>query len=456
MFRIQRPMVFVAAAILLMMMFSACSSPAEPSLSEPAPELGRDLLGVGNPIETDGSDGDAPEALASTERDGTDATDQDSQAAGGNDPDQVANPTAGDSNDTGSTVTVTASPKSELDVLIDELIAFVERERGHEFVSRPVVTQLDGDAFRDEFNSVIERDAERYRDDFVNFTDIYRAMGVIEGDKDLAQIWSEFGDAGVLGYYDLNAKNIVLRGGEITPFTETVLVHELTHALDDQIFDTNRPEYDDRDDEIGWTLSAILEGNARVIEERYRSTLTPGEMGEEIEARRNLPRGVSLSSFTESFRELQFGRYRYGENFVGLLWEDGVSAVDAVLVDPPTTSEVIIDPTKFATSGTEDDPAAAPAAGGTVFESGVWGQMAWSALFSDVDPAIAESSSDGWGGDWYVAWREGDQTCVRAHIQADDADALDEYAEVLERWVTLGDREIFYPTAELIRVTACG
>ena len=77
-------------------------------------------------------------------------------------------------------------------------------------------------------------------------------------------------------------------------------------------------------------------------------------------------------------------------------------------------------------------------------------------LFSDVDPAIAESSADGWGGDWYVAWRQGDQTCVRSHIQADDADALDGYAELLERWVTLGDREIFYPTADLIRVTACG
>lgn len=454
MFRIQRPTVFVAAAVFLAIVISACSSATDPSLSESTREPARDFRGADTPRTTGNSDGDAPEALASTEADGSTVTGEETQPTGGPEADQVADPTASGSIDTGSNDA--SSTKSELDVLVDELIDFVERERGHEFVSRPAITQLDGDAFRDEFNSVIERDAERYRDDFLNFTDIYRAMGVIEGDKDLAQIWSEFGDAGVLGYYDLNAKNIVLRGGAITPLTETVLVHELTHALDDQIFDTDRPEYDERDDEIGWTLSAILEGNARIIEERYRSTLSPDEKSAEVAARQTLPRGVSLSSFTESFRELQFGRYRYGENFVGLLWADGGAAVDAVLVDPPTTSEVIIDPSKFSPDGTEDDPAAAPAAGGTVFESGVWGQMAWSALFSDVDPAIAESSSDGWGGDWYVAWREGDQTCVRAHIQADDADALDEYAELLERWVTLGDREIFYPTADLIRVTACG
>jgi len=452
--RIQRPTVSVAAAVVLTIVFSACSSTGEPSLSEPPPELARDLRGVDDPATVDASGDDAPDSLASTEAGGSDANDEDTEPTDEVVVDQVADPAVSDSDDT--VPTDTGSPKSELDVLVDELIEFVERERGHEFVSRPAITQLDGDDFRDEFNSVIARDAERYRDDFINFTDIYRAMGVIEGDKDLEQIWSEFGDAGVLGYYDLDVKNIVLRGGEITPLTETVLVHELTHALDDQIFDTDRPEYDERDDEIGWTLSAILEGNARVIEERYRSTLSADEKAAEIAARQTLPRGVSLSSFTESFRELQFGRYRYGETFMALLWADGVSAVDAVLIDPPTTSEVIIDPSGFSAEMIEDGPAAAPAAGGTVFESGVWGQMAWSALFSDVDQAIAESSSDGWGGDWYVAWRQGDQTCVRAHIQADDADSLDEYAELLERWATLGDRDVFYPTADLIRVTSCG
>ena len=38
----------------------------------------------------------------------------------------------------------------------------------------------------------------------------------------------------------------------------------------------------------------------------------------------------------------------------------------------------------------------------------------------------------------------------------DAADRGREMADALERWASSGDREVFYPTADLIRVTACG
>lgn len=347
-------------------------------------------------------------------------------------------------------------PQTDLDLLEAELMGFVERERGHTFTTRPELRLLSGTEFTAAFADVVRRDAERYSEDFANFTDIYRAMGIIDGSKNLAEIWFEFGDAGVLGFYDTDVKNIVLRGGEITPLTETVLVHELTHALDDQVFGIDRPEYDDRDDEISWSLSAIVEGNALVIEDRYRATLSETERTAEITARQNLPRGVSLSSFTMSFRELQFSRYRHGREFVDRLWLDGVEAVDEALTSPPPTSEMVVDASQYSPGAAGDGPALVPVAGGSVFESGVWGEIAWAAIFADVDSGRAEAAADGWGGDWYVAWRSGDRTCVRAHIEADTAADLDDYAAMLEDWVTLGDREVFYPNADLIRVTSCG
>ena len=72
----------------------------------------------------------------------------------------------------------------------------------------------------------------------------------------------------------------------------------------------------------------------------------------------------------------------------------------------------------------------------------------------DSDEAV--EISQGWGADSYVAWRAGEGACVRIHVSADSAAALDGYAEALEQWATLGDREIFFPTADLIRLTSCG
>ncbi len=350
-----------------------------------------------------------------------------------------------------------AGESTELSRVLDELIAFVEIERGHEFVTRPQVTMLDGAAFTNEWNATIARSAEEDAADYENFTDIYRAMGILEGSDSLEDIWMRFGDAGALGYYDPDRRDIVLRSGEITVFTKTVLVHELVHALEDQIFGIDRDEYDERDDEINWTFSALLEGSARVIESRYRSTLSDAERDEEVAVRQAVPRTVSLSEFTDSFLELQFGRYRYGERFAEALWSGGVSEVDKALAEPPVTSEAVIDPDVFLLGAATDGAIDAPAADGTVFESGLWGEAAWAALFADVF-GVEEGGrlADGWGGDQYVAWRTDSETCVRIHVEADNPDALDNYAFALEEWSRRAPgREVFYPTAELIRLTAC-
>ena len=179
-------------------------------------------------------------------------------------------------------------------------------------------------------------------------------------------------------------------------------------------------------------------------------------MDEERDAIRSLPRGVPFSSFTSSFLELQFSPYDLGEPWVNELWANGGrQAVDAAFEDPPVASEQVI--TASIPTGEADQSPAPPAADRAPFDEGVFGQIAWNAVLLDaVDPVTAAAAADGWGGDWYVAWREGERACVRAHVAADSPGDLDEMADALERWASSGDREVFYPTADLIRVTACG
>jgi hypothetical protein len=432
---------------------SACSSSSDPvdatpdahSVDEPAAQGSEQSNAIGSPSTTIASlDADALAFEASK------------------DPaiDSIPESSDLDSDEPPTARTPTNEPAvqtTELSRLVDELIHFVEQERGHRFSSRPEVIQLEGDAFTTAWNQLIRDDADRYAADYAEFTDIYRAMGVIDGSLTLEEIWQRFGDAGVIGYYEPGRQGIVLRAGAITPLTETILVHELVHALDDQIFGIEREEYDDRDDEIGWTFSALVEGSAGVIEERYRNTLTRAERDEERAAQRALPRTVSLSEFNASFLELQFGRYRYGDAFAAALWDRGQSEIDETFENPPETSEHVIDPEAHFSAELPDGAIESPPADGQVFRSGVWGEAAWAAVLADVfGPSQGQTLADGWGGDRYVAWQSGATTCVRAHIEADTADALDNYATALEEWSRDAQgRDVFYPTADVVRVTAC-
>ncbi len=450
----------ITMLLLVAALLSACSSPTAPidtsasgtlALREPA-DNGQDVTSADENVVLESEENDGvlafkpePESTAYPEPESAVDVDRslnDAQSDIETDPEGEGEP---------------AEEVTELSILIDELIGFVERERGHEFTSTPSVLLLEGEQFTAAFNELIRDDVAKYEVEYVDFTDIYRAMGIIDGSANLEEIWMRFGDAGVIGYYDSESGGIVLRSGEITTFTKTVLVHELVHALDDQIFGFDRDEYEDRDDEISWTFSALKEGSAGVIEERYRETLTSAERDEEMAAQRSLPRGVSLSEFNDSFLELQFGRYRYGDEFAAALWNEGQSTLDDAFVTPPSTSEVVIDPAAYLDGEGAEPAVVAPPADGTVFRSGVWGEAAWVAVLTDVfDPGIALDLADGWGGDRFVAWRSGAKTCVRLHVEADTPGQLDNYAEALEEWTrSVIGREIFYPTADLVRVTSC-
>src|SRR5438270_807934 len=68
---------------------------------------------------------------------------------------------------------------------------------------------------------------------------------------------------------------VVLAGGVApTPYVKFVLVHELTHALDDQHFGLDRPTLGD--DESA-AFDALVEGSAVAVERRWLDSRPPAE-----------------------------------------------------------------------------------------------------------------------------------------------------------------------------------
>ena len=369
----------------------------------------------------------------------------------GSDEASTSPPAEVESTTTSTSIAPEVAESPQVTALLDELMPFVERERGLTFKSRPVVHVLDDDEFSAAFRKLVVDAAADEQELWDDFTDIYQLTGILRDSTTLEETWLSFGDAGVLGYHENRTGELTLRAGEITAFSKVVLVHELTHALDHQHFDLDRPEYDDDPSEIGWTFSALVEGSATVIEDRYWASLSTTELDEALTARRSA--GGSSFDQTASFLELQFGRYRDGAEFAEALWAQGQAAVDAAFVNPPTTSEEIVE-IDFGLPTVR--PALATPADGEIFEQGVWGQAAWYALFLDhLTAATALEATSGWGSDWFVAWRQGSRSCVRVHVEADSEADLDQFFEAATIWAAAVGGEVFSPNAETVRVTVC-
>ena len=149
--------------------------------------------------------------------------------------------------------------------------------------------------------------------------------------------------------------------------------------------------------------------------------------------------------------------YLAGPFFVGALLEEGREArVDAAFVDPPTTSEEIQDPAIYL-RGEDAIEVAAPSAGGPVINEGTYGQWALILTLQELlDSPTAQAAADGWGGDSYVAWDEGDRTCVRMAYAMDTPSDLAELDGAWRQWAEVHGDATVVTTADLVTVTACG
>ncbi|MGH9002622.1 MAG: hypothetical protein ACRDYV_05785, partial [Acidimicrobiia bacterium] len=112
----------------------------------------------------------------------------------------------------------------------------------------------------------------------------------------------------------------------------------------------------------------------------------------------------------------------------------GQDRLNSALQSPPVSTEQVLRPEKFG-AGEAPRPVPAPAADGNVILQGSLGQLNLSLMLAEVlEAGYAEGAADGWGGDSFVAWQNGAQTCVRLAIDMDNADENLEMSEALADW----------------------
>jgi hypothetical protein len=324
-------------------------------------------------------------------------------------------------------------PRGQLEALIPQLQQFVEQARGLAFKAPVKVTFLADADFRARLALLRER-SQADRDEVETAEGVLRALGLLEGDVDLAKAADSLLGAAVAGLYDAEADELVVRGDEPSAQVRATLVHELTHALQDQHFQLHRPGIDERDDEAGQAFTALAEGDAVRIEQLYLESLPLAEQ-KRVEAEEQAAAAAIGRDVPRVLLEVLAFPYLAGPLFVAaLMRQGGPSRVDAAFSSPPTTSEHLLHPETFL-AGDGGRPVATPPADGTVIDEGVGGEFGLLLMLSrGLAEWEARDAADGWGGDRYVAWRKGPRTCVRAALVMDSTEASARLAAALRRW----------------------
>jgi hypothetical protein len=350
-------------------------------------------------------------------------------------------------------------PSENFEDIVAEIAAFVEAERGLPFL-RDVNVELAADA---EFEERLLEDFEEDEADLVLSGQVMQAVGLIEPGTDVVEAVRSLLGVGVVGFYDPVSDELVVRGTMATPFVRTVIAHELTHALDDQHFELDRPALDDAADESAFGFTSLVEGNAVRVEEAYRATFTPEEEDEAVAEETALGAGFDPTSIPIALVMSITAPYLHGPALIeALLDEGGQARLDATFGAPPTTSEALLDPPTFV-AGQAVVPVPPPVADGVEIDRNVLGALGLAQVLGEITYLLGgigdlPDSVAGWGGDQYVAWTDGERICLRANFAGDTADDTAEIGDALQSWAVAPPFAVdaTVDVAEVVTLTSCG
>jgi hypothetical protein len=346
-------------------------------------------------------------------------------------------------------------------------VRIAERQRGLSFRHPVPVRFLSPPAFR----KSLQQDDEVTADDRRKLrqeTALLRAFGLVSGKVDLLKAVNDFGGSAVLAYYSFADQRITVRGTTITPSTKATLVHELTHALQDQYFHVGArtkalDKQKEQRDTLGTVLHAIIEGDAERVEHAYGSALPPRQRRALVAAQQREASQArkGLSTVPPFVIALETSPYDLGEGLVRVVAEHGGNAaVGRLFRRPPTHDVALLDPLRFVSGRSRTVPVPRPAlpTGAKKFDSGEFGALTWYLMLAARLPALqALRAADGWGGDSYVAYQDRGQTCARADFRGRTPADTAVMEDGLRQWLAAapGAPDVVSRQGAVVRLESC-
>lgn len=311
-----------------------------------------------------------------------------------------------------------AAPKSDAALLqvLEAAKADAARLRGLPFLYDVPVRKITAGDFQKQMSRDIRR-VFGEGDDLAHMEMLLRRLRVLPEDMSIHGLTTGFFPATVAANYDPTGKRISFLKTYRSPETmKKLMVHELTHALQDQHFNLMLRTFSgEMTFDRLLALGALVEGDAEDIEKIYETNgmllMTPlemirklGEAGVEqyLKRMKGFPRGIARPFIFQYLDGLLFietvKRARGGNHKV----------IDQVFLDPPVSTEQVLHPGRYLH---RDRPTRIslpkPPDGYEVLVSNVLGELGVSIVLrenlgGEYDPKAAE----GWDGDRILLLRE--------------------------------------------------
>lgn len=327
-------------------------------------------------------------------------------------------------------------PQEVQDELL-ELVRKTEELRELRFLEPPTISVVTDAELEQRVRALFEEDA----DDFPADEALYKLLGLLDSDDDLEQILTDVYGEQVAGFYDGETGELVvpIREDGFSPAQRSTMIHELTHSLTDQHFKfypvVAEMIDEDRLDELS-AYKGLIEGDASQAEYMYLFSLDQRELGELMAEALEIDTSA-LDAAPEFIQDSLIFPYDSGLGFVQRLYESGgwdaVNDAYSTMPGLPGSTEQILTPSDYQRDlPLPVDLAPIDLPGYELERQSVWGEFGFRIM---IDQALGDEvgveAADGWGGDTYYQWFDGQNAALVIAFVADSQDDMDELEDVL-------------------------
>jgi len=331
----------------------------------------------------------------------------------------------------------------EVRAQLADLIGVAQEMRGLPFLTPPVISIVT----EEELEALVRADIEEQSEDFPADEALYKMLGLLSDTADFEQIVLDLYGEQVAGYYDGDTGEIVVptREDGFSLLQQGTMVHELVHAITDQHFGFNEIFQtmieEDRLDQAT-AYQALIEGDATLAEVLWVQTLSQQQIGEFIaesltidtDAFNDAPRFLTESLLFPYDSGLAFVQDLYVENGDWAPVNDAYSTMPGL----PGSTEQVITPDDFGRDLPVDvEIPDLTLAGYELERTSVWGEQGFRLMLNQgAGVETVAAAADGWGGDSYHQWFDGENAALLIVYAGDTGSDVDELEDALLAFAT--------------------
>lgn len=311
--------------------------------------------------------------------------------------------------------TETEEDSADLDATVDEIAENVAELRGLELQE-----ELDFSVMgRDELREMLVEEIDLTQSD-IDLAWILRLIP--DRDADVEQALIDLQTADIYGFYDPETEEtyVISEDEEMSALEETILAHEIVHALQDQHFDLGMLDEFGTEYDEALAFTSVVEGDASLVQERYVQEYFDQEkmnefQQEAMEAQQNEATQEAMEAVPDYYVQGFVFPYQAGPNFMMQAYDDDFSNLNELLEDPPVATYQIMNPEEYL-AGELDDPRDVELPDlderldddWELYESGTLGAFDFSYLLHTNGASEPQETLDGWDGDQFAMYERGD------------------------------------------------